>query len=151
MSNRILLICSGGGHLVQMSRLAPAIPKEDHLILATVGEPGSFPDRKPDELVQLPDFNRQSWRAALAGIPRVFFSVLRLRPTHVISTGAAPGVIGILAGRACGARTLWIDSIANTRRLSVSGRIALICSSEVYTQWEALSHGQRPAYKGRVI
>lgn len=151
MARLVLLVCSGGGHLVQMKRLLPAISGHDRIVLATVGESAGRRDELIDEFISLPDFNRQSYFASIIGIPRVLLTVLRIRPSHVISTGAAPGIVGIIGGRLCGARTLWIDSIANTRKLSVSGRIALHVSHCVLTQWRTVSKGDRPGYRGRLI
>ncbi len=151
MDKRVLLICSGGGHLVQMQRIAVAARTTGTLTLATVDAEQELKGDVYDAVVSLPDFNRQSPFAALMGIPKVFFKVLFLRPTHIISTGAAPGIIGIIAGRFVGARTLWIDSIANTRRLSVSGRIALRVSHQVFTQWPSLADGHKVLYCGKII
>jgi len=44
-----------------------------------------------------------------------------------------------LAGKLLGRKTIWIDSIANVNHLSLSGRIAAIFVSRVYTQWQHLS------------
>lgn len=150
MNRRILLICSGGGHLVQMERLAPGLSEHGIVMLATTGR-SQLHKGFYTETISLPDFNRQSLPATLRGIPVVLKAVLKTRPTHVISTGAAPGLIGIAFARLLGAKTLWIDSIANTRRLSVSGRMALYLANEVWTQWPALAQTSNPKYRGRVI
>lgn len=52
----------------------------------------------------------------------MFLIVLLHRPDIVISTGAAPGFFALLFGKLLGARTIWIDSIANAEQLSVSGQ-----------------------------
>ena len=69
----------------------------------------------------------------------------------VISTGAAPGLLCLPAARLIGARTLWIDSIANGERLSLSGRIARRLAHECLTQWEHLACEPKPKYRGAVL
>jgi len=76
--------------------------------------------------------------------------VLRHRPAVVFSTGAAPGCFAILAGRLIGARTIWLDSIANTEKLSLSGRLVQRAVGLCLTQWPGLA---RPGieYAGDVL
>ena len=57
----------------------------------------------------------------------------------VISTGAAPGLICLFAAKLCGKKTIWIDSIANIQKLSMSGCVASKFVSRTYTQWEHLT------------
>lgn len=65
--------------------------------------------------------------------------VLAVKPDVVVSTGAAPGLIGLLAGKMLGAKTIWVDSIANVEELSLSGRLAMLFADRTYTQWEGLA------------
>ena len=57
----------------------------------------------------------------------------------VVSTGAAPGLIALPIAKLFGARTVWIDSLANCERLSLSGRIARHFSDLWLTQWPHLA------------
>ena len=50
---------------------------------------------------------------------------IKFRPNLVISTGAAPGVIGVVLGRLFLAKTIWVDSIANAEELSLGGKISV--------------------------
>ncbi|RZK24058.1 MAG: oligosaccharide biosynthesis protein Alg14, partial [Flavobacterium sp.] len=76
--------------------------------------------------------------------------VFKLKPDVIITTGAAPGLVGLLAGKLIGAQTIWIDSIANVQKISLSGRIALLFSDQVYTQWPDLAT-PKILYKGNVL
>ena len=80
----------------------------------------------------------------------VFVRVAVLRPGVIITTGAAPGLMGIIIGRIFGAKTIWIDSIANVEKLSLSGRIAVKIADRVYTQWSHLSTN-RVVYSGNLL
>jgi hypothetical protein len=77
--------------------------------------------------------------------------MLRERPEVVVSTGSAPGFFCLLAGRLIGARTLWIDSVANAEQLSMSGRLSRAVAHQCWTQWEHLAAPEGPHYHGAVL
>ena len=99
----------------------------------------------------LPDCNQnRPIRSALCALVAAWL-VLRLRPHVVLSTGAAPGFFCILAGRLTGAKTLWIDSVANGEQLSMCGRLSKMFAHECLTQWEHLAEAPKPSYRGAVL
>ena len=77
--------------------------------------------------------------------------VLRLRPQVVVSTGAAGGFLAIKLARMIGARTMFIDSIANARELSVSARLSLGVADQVLSQWPGVAALTGAEYRGAVI
>lgn len=99
----------------------------------------------------LPDCNKDRPFAAIWCGFVAFALVLRLRPQVVISTGAAPGFFCILFGRLIGARTLWIDSVANGERLSLCGKLSKTVAHQCLTQWEHLARAPTPKYRGAVL
>ncbi|MBV7258264.1 glucuronosyltransferase [Erythrobacter sp. WH158] len=99
----------------------------------------------------LPDCNKnRPFRSAWCGIVALWL-VIKLRPDIVISTGAAPGFFCILAGRLVGARTLWIDSVANADKLSMCGRLSLTFAHKCLTQWEHLAGDPEPVFRGALL
>ena len=86
---------------------------------------------------------------------RMFLAVLRIvikvRPDVVVTTGAAPGFAAVVLGRLLGARTIWIDSIANSMELSNSGKKARRWANVWLTQWEHLAGKEGPGYWGSVL
>jgi len=62
-----------------------------------------------------------------------------VRPDVVVSTGALPGLMALIVGYVFGARTIWIDSIANTERMSLSGRLSRPFAQLWLTQWPEVS------------
>lgn len=151
MKKHVLVICSGGGHWIQMKRILPAF--NGHSIsLATVDVGGvSNIDVDFETVTKIPDFNRKNLFAATAFLFSSLKLIYKLRPTHIVSTGAAPGIIALVIGRLIGSKSLWIDSIANAKKLSVSGRIACIAANQVFTQWEHLNGKNGAKYVGKVI
>jgi len=50
-----------------------------------------------------------------------------------------------------GAKTVWIDSIANIERISMSGKMVCGKADMVLTQWPHLAREKAPLYKGSVL
>ena len=74
------------------------------------------------------------------------------KPDVVISTGAAVGCIVCFLGKLFGARVIWIDSITNVERLSLSGRMVRYIADLFLVQWPELVRQYRNVeYVGTVI
>ena len=82
---------------------------------------------------------------------RMAWIVLRERPDVVVTTGAAPGYFAVLFGRLLGAKTVWLDSMANVRRLSLCGAKAGRWSDLWLTQWSELARRGGPRFEGSVL
>jgi len=81
----------------------------------------------------------------------VLFAVLRYRPDVIITTGAAPGYFALRFGKLIGARTIWIDSMANAEELSKSGQEVRKYADLWLTQWEHLAQSDGPQFMGKVL
>ena len=146
---RILAVSSGGGHWIQLLRLRPAFAGTD-VVFVSVGESRAA-EVAPAPYRSIPDANRAQKIKLLWLLCRLFWLVARLRPDVVISTGAAPGYFAVRIGRMMGARTLFLDSIANAEELSLSANLAKRHCDLVLTQWPHLADHDRPSYRGSVI
>ena len=82
---------------------------------------------------------------------RLAVIMLRERPTVVVTTGAAPGYFALHYARLFGARTVWIDSIANVEQLSLSGERIGRRADLWLTQWEHLAGESGPMCRGSVL
>lgn len=152
---KVLAVASGGGHFVQLRRMRAAWegcrvayvttnPGYRAAVEADHGAPGFY---------VVPDANRWQKLRLLRQLLAILWIMLRERPDVVISTGAAPGYFALRAGRLFGARTVWVDSIANSEELSLSGRAAGKHAHLFLTQWEHLSQesGDGPKFRGAVL
>ncbi|GAB4217242.1 MAG: PssD/Cps14F family polysaccharide biosynthesis glycosyltransferase [Sandaracinaceae bacterium] len=146
---RILAIASGGGHWVELLRLRPAFEGHD-VVWCTVDEAyrtqvGGAPFRVVPDVTR---WDRLGLARASAAVLRV---LLEVRPDVVVSTGALPGFFGVVLGKSLGARTAWIDSIANVEELSMSGARVGLFADLWLTQWEELARPGGPRYEGAVL
>lgn len=89
--------------------------------------------------------------ALLRTARQLAFIMMRERPDIVISTGAAPGYLALRLARLAGARTIWLDSIANVDQLSLSGLKVGRYASLWLTQWPHLARPEGPHYGGAVL
>jgi hypothetical protein len=146
---KILAIASGGGHWIQLLRLRPAFLGAD-LRFASVNQ-SLAADVAGHRFYRFPDANRERKLALLAQIMRIAWILLRVRPDVIVSTGASCGYVAIRIGRIFGARTLFVDSIANAERLSLSGQLACRHANLMLTQWPHLAANEGPQYRGSVL
>jgi UDP-N-acetylglucosamine:LPS N-acetylglucosamine transferase len=152
MTRKILAIASAGGHWQQLMELRPAwadMDPEAVLYATTLADlPAQF-DAAP--AVIIPDCNRNSPRAVLACSWRLWRLIRAERPGIVISTGALPGVLGLMIGRFSGARTIWLDSVANAEEMSMSGRLARRFADLWLSQWPEVARAHGAKYIGSIL
>lgn len=146
---KIVAISSGGGHWVQLLRLRPAFAGCDVTYVTVRKSYRSEVDGARFRTV--PDSNRSEKFRLIWTALGVCWMLLRERPDVVVSTGAAPGYFAIVLGRWLGARTVWIDSIANVDTLSLSGERAGRHADLWLTQWPHLATASGPRCLGSVL
>jgi UDP-N-acetylglucosamine:LPS N-acetylglucosamine transferase len=149
VNKKLLAIASGGGHWVQLMRLRPAFEGLETVYL-TVNR-GYAKDVGDARLHVVTDASMWTKLKLVRSALQVFWIVLKERPDYVCSTGAAPGYFGLIAGKLVGARTVWIDSIANGEQLSLCGRKIGPFADLRLTQWPELARENGPKYMGSVL
>lgn len=146
---RLLAVASGGGHWIQLLRLRAAFEGAE-VHYATV-DASAAKMVAPAPVHLYPDANRDTKvRLALSAL-RLLVIVLKVRPDVVISTGAAGGYFAIRFARMLGARTLFVDSVANARQLSVTARMCQGVADKVVSQWPEVARDTGTEYWGSVL
>lgn len=149
MTRRVIAIASGGGHWQQLMLLRPAFDGCETLFVTTL--PGLAETFGAAPAALAPDCNRNEPLAILRTAASLGWLLLRRRPDVVISTGALPGVIALAFGRLVGARTIWVDSIANAEEMSMSGRLARRFAHLWLSQWKHVAEEEGAGYAGAVF
>ena len=145
----VMLVASSGGHWIQLNRLRPAF-EGCRLIFVTTNE--KYKETVGEShFLTVPDATRWNklkviWLALI-----MLKHIIKIRPDIVVSTGAAPGFFAMFFGKKFGAKTIWLDSIANVEVLSMSGQKAGPYADLWLTQWEHLATSDGPSYFGAVI
>lgn len=156
---RVLALASGGGHWAQLLRMRAAWDGCDVAYATThrdyicaIQDSASSP---PPRFYTFPDANRWEKLRLVRQLLVVAWIVLREQPDVVISTGASAGYFALRIAKYLGARTIWVDSIANAEELSLAGQKVGRYADVWLTQWPHLAHsedGKRaPSYLGAVI
>lgn len=146
---RLLALASGGGHWVQLMRLRPAFAEYD---VAFVSMFDSYAALVPSSrFYTVPDASRFEVRSFAPVFARALKIIAKERPHAIVTTGSAPMLAFILLGRLTGRRTLWIDSIANSERMSSSGRLAKKLAHKVISQWPEVAEKEGVEYWGCVV
>jgi UDP-N-acetylglucosamine:LPS N-acetylglucosamine transferase len=149
MRKKILAVSSGGGHWVELIRLAPAFEGHD-IVFATVHDAyrseicfASF-----YKIRDVTRWNKLQW---IRTIVKLIWILRREKPDIVISTGALPGYFSLRLAKWFGAKTIWVDSIANVEELSLSGQMIGKYADLWLTQWPHLANPNGPKYQGAVL
>jgi hypothetical protein len=148
-SSKILAVASSGGHWVQLRRVVPAF-EQSEVVYVTVID--SYRTQVPDnKFYTVRDATRWNKLGLIVLALSLAWIILKEKPGVIISTGAAPGYFAILIGSFFGARTIWIDSMANVENLSMSGSRVGRYADLWLTQWPHLAKSDGPYYGGGVL
>lgn len=124
MNRRTLLVATPGGHVDELLDL------EGRFTLPGT-EPCWVTARSPqtqtllhDRVVEwVPPVGTRQWARALLSLPRALAVVRRLRPSRLVSSGAALAVPYMLAGRAMGTEVIYLESATRLTGPSLTGRL----------------------------
>jgi UDP-N-acetylglucosamine:LPS N-acetylglucosamine transferase len=157
-SRKILVLSSGGGHWVQLQRLRPAWRGcRVHYATTDAAQRAPLEAKLLGEGEAIAGFhvfveaNRWQKLRLVRQLVQLAVIILRIRPDAIVTTGAAPGYLALRLGRLIGAKTIWVDSIANAEELSLSGRRVGPYADLWLTQWPDLARPDGPHHAGAVI
>ncbi len=155
---RVLAVASGGGHWIQLLRLSPAWEGcEVTYVTTTHGFREALEAEARAEGKPMPGYavvmeaNRKHKVRLLIQLLKLIWVVVRVRPHAVVTTGASTGYFAIRLGKLFGAKSVWIDSVANAGEMSLSGKMVGKHADLWLTQWEELTTEDGPYYKGSVL
>lgn len=150
MSKKILAISSPGGHWTQLNKVCDGLLKEQQHEVVYAVPASLFKSKQEKRLYSIVDVSADNKFMLIPCAFQVLYILLKERPDTVISTGAAPGVVAVLVAKLLRINTIWVDSIANVRQISRSGRIIKKHVTTFLTQWEHLED-DKAQYKGALL
>jgi UDP-N-acetylglucosamine:LPS N-acetylglucosamine transferase len=146
---KLLAVSSGGGHWVQLLRVADAFRDCDVTFVTTHASYRSQVESY--KFYAVSDSSRSDKFGLIKTAQQLACIVWTERPDIVISTGAAPGYIALRLARLAKAKTVWLDSFANVDQLSLSGLKVGRYADLWLTQWPHLERPEGPHYGGSVL
>lgn len=148
---RALLVCSPGGHLLQLLCLAPAWEGFETTWVTLRAADSDYLLRDERVLHGRGPTNR-SLRALLSNLRLAWRVVRRERPDAILSSGAALAVPFFLIGKLHGARLVYVESLTRTDSLSLAGRLVYPLADAFFVQWPEAGRGRRRArFAGRLL
>lgn len=149
-AGKVLLVCSPGGHLLQMRALRPAWQDHD---ATWVTLPGADVGRLlADEEVVLADGpTNRSLRKLVRNLVLAWRLVRSERPDAILSTGAALAVPFFLVGRLHGCCLVYVESLTRTQSLSLSGRMVYPLAHAFFVQWPNATRRRKARYVGSLM
>lgn len=151
MNKKMCLVASSGGHMSELLKLS-VIWQRQNAVFVTTTDVVRAKLQKDGAVYVVGECNRQNpWKTAIV-FWRCLKTVIKEKPGVVISTGAATGFMVCLLGKCLGAKVVWLDSIANTVTLSMSGRMIRPFADLILSQWpEVAAKYPNVEYAGEVI
>ncbi len=147
---RALLVCSPGGHLLQMLRLQPAWDDFERSWVTLEAADAEHLLRDERVIVAHGPTNR-SVRALLANLWLAWIVVRRERPDVILSTGAALAFPFFLAGRLHGARLVYVESLTRIHGLSLTGKLVHPLADAFFVQWPEAAGRRRARFEGGLL
>jgi UDP-N-acetylglucosamine:LPS N-acetylglucosamine transferase len=151
MSRRALLVCSPGGHLIQMLSLEPAWNGFDTTWVTLPGTDVDYLLAEEDVVRGFGPTNRSltNFFRNLRVAARVIRSK---RPDVILSTGAGLAVPFFLVARLYRCRCVYVESLTRIESLSLSGRMVYPLANAFFTQWPGAAATRRRArYVGSLL
>ncbi|MBW9270123.1 MAG: UDP-N-acetylglucosamine--LPS N-acetylglucosamine transferase [Candidatus Thiodiazotropha sp. (ex. Lucinisca nassula)] len=146
---KILAVASRGGHFIQLKRLDPTLSQYEITWVTTYKK--NMKSKSNGDTVYVRDASMSEKTVLILTAFQLLICVLKHKPDIVISTGAAPGYFAVVWGKLFKAKTIWLDSIANTESMSLAGQKAKYWSDIWCTQWPHLKKTNGPYYIGSVL
>lgn len=148
---RALLVCSPGGHLLQLLSLRPAWEDMERTWITLAAPDSEYLLRDERKVLARGPTNR-SIRALVTNLALAWRVIRRERPDAILSTGAALAVPFFLIGKLHGARLVYVESLTRTDGLSLAGRLVYPLADAFFVQWpEAGERRRRARFAGRLL
>ena len=148
---KVCLVCSSGGHLLELNRLASAWAGLDRFWVCFPGVDTDCLLRDERIIYAHHPTNRNVWNLFRNTI--VAWRVLRReRPDVIVSTGAGVAIPFFYLGRMMGIPTVFVESLTRIHAISLTGRLVYPVSSRFLVQWPELARKlTRGEFGGRVL
>lgn len=148
---KLCIVASAGGHLSQLLLLEP-VWRGHRIFCVSTGQMVRDKLEKIGQTYIVGECNRQHPVKTLGVMFKCLKVVWKERPSIILSTGAAAGFLICFWGKLFGAKVIWVDSIANAKTLSMSGRMIRPFADLIFSQWsDVAAKYAKIEYAGEVI
>jgi UDP-N-acetylglucosamine:LPS N-acetylglucosamine transferase len=133
----VLLVCSSGGHLLQLHALAAAW-RERSRAWVTFDKSDARSLLADETVVFAHGPTNRNIPNLVRNLVLAVRVVLATRPAVVVTTGAGVAVPFAWIARLVGARVVYVESVTRFDSVSLTCRLVRPIASQIYVQWEEL-------------
>jgi UDP-N-acetylglucosamine:LPS N-acetylglucosamine transferase len=134
----VLLVCSTGGHLLQLLELRPAWESFPR-VWVTFEKSDSMSLLTGEHVVPAHGPTNRSVANLLRNLRLAVRVMRRQRPAAILTTGAGIAVPFAWVGRLWGVPTVYVESFTRMNELSLTARLISPVASRLYVQWPELA------------
>lgn len=139
---KVLFISSTGGHLNELLQLKPLMKKyKSYLITEKTKSNISLKDKfdNVNFLIYGTKKNKISYLFKFtANIFKSFYYYLKIRPDVIITTGTHTAVPMCYIGKLFKSKVIFIETFANSKTKTVSGKLVYPIADTFIVQWESM-------------
>ncbi|MCW3001759.1 MAG: UDP-N-acetylglucosamine--LPS N-acetylglucosamine transferase [Conexibacter sp.] len=134
----VLLVCSSGGHLLQLVQMSAAWEDRPRLWI-TFDKSDARVLLAGERVAHAFGPTNRSIKNFLRNLRFAVTILRRERPAAMITTGAGVAVPFAWLGRIMGVRVFYVESVTRIEQMSLSGRLIRPVADQVFVQWPELA------------
>ena len=149
---KICLVCSHGGHLVQMMRIGDAFKGHDDFLVTYDSE--ATKNIENAYLIKFEGWDLKGKILLVKYIIKAFRILIKEKPDVIISTGGGEIAVPFCyVGKVLGAKVIFIETLSRITTPSRGGQLVYPIADLFLVQWESLlkKYGAKAKYWGKVI
>lgn len=149
---KICLVCSHGGHLVQMLWLRGAFKKHDSFLVTYNSK--ATKNLENTYLIKFEGWDLMGEILLIKTLMEAFKILIKEKPDVIVSTGGGEIAVPFCyIGKAFGAKVVFIETLSRITTPSRGGRLVYPIADLFLVQWDSLleKYGTRAKYWGKVI
>lgn len=153
MGKRICLVASGGGHLMELMKLVPAVEEHDFYIVTekNVASENTIKKYRHHYVLQQ---ERRTWdfpgKFAYNILASLYF-LLKERPDYIISTGAGAAYPTCKIGKMLGKKVIFLESFCRLKTPTKTAQMVYPFADHFLVQWEEMKkYFPKAEYHGTV-
>ncbi len=147
----VLLVCSAGGHLMQL-RMLETVWGDRNRVWVTHRREDALSLLAAEEVVFAHGPTTRNIPNLLRNLLLAWRTTRRLRPSVMLTTGAGVAVPFAWIARFHGTKVVYVESLTRIHRPSLSCRLIAPVASRIYAQWPELAETMpRARFVGSVL
>lgn len=149
---RICLVCTHGGHFVEIMRLLDAFKEHDYFFVTYKSEATN--NLENTYFIEFDERGLGTKTLLVKTLLKAIKILIKERPDVVVSTGGGEIAVPFCyVGKILGAKVIFIETLARITNLSGGGKLVYPIADLFLVQWESLleKYGNKAKYWGKVI